>query len=152
MKAAHSIIGVTPEDGGKFDEQLQAPLATGGFGLTSATSITPAAYIAGAEVTLRHSPAFSHVWEGESELSPASIMFTAISDSLNRIASTTSLLISRSDPNMLSEVPGIEEPILPASAAQFVSFFKAKSPYLIQSSIAHRIATMSFIARVSGRW
>ena len=39
--------------------------------------------------------------------------------------------------------------VLPASAASFVAHFRAKPPFPVQSSITHRITTLSLIARVS---
>ena len=149
MRAAHAIIGITKEDGSTYDEQLQAPLSLGGFGLTSAVCIAPAAYIAGAENTLRHSPAFADIWSGTRPLSPTCGLFAAIEDSIHRITTIESSLIARSSTMSGSDVPRISDPILPASASSFVSHYQTKPVSLLQSCITHRIATLSFIARVS---
>ena len=75
MMMAHNIIGITAADGSVYDEQLQAPLSCGGFGLTSAVSIAAAAYIAGCENTLRHSPVFADIWSGRRDLTSRCAMF-----------------------------------------------------------------------------
>lgn len=149
IKTAHTIIGITDEDGDRYDQEIQAPLSMGGFGLTSAVSIAPAAYIAGAENTLKHSPAFTQIWSGTHELPTDCDMFNAINFSIRRITSIASPLIARSDPKYVTNHTTDLSSLLPESATSFVSYFKTKPPCLIQSSITHRIATLSFIARVS---
>src|SRR5580658_4998320 len=56
MATAHSIVGIPTTAGDRYDEQLQASVAAGGFGLTSSKLLAPAAFLAGVENTLRHSP------------------------------------------------------------------------------------------------
>jgi hypothetical protein len=149
LKTAHSIVGITADDGSKYDEQLQASLSMGGFGLTSAVSIAPAAHIAGSENTLRYSPAFADIWSGTRELPPACNMFAAINDSLQRIAMMESSFAARSSGTPALNTTIVSPSILPASAATFVSHFKAAPACLVQSCITHRISTLLFIARVS---
>jgi hypothetical protein len=97
MRVAHSIVGITAMEGDRYDQQLQASLSLGGFGLTSAVSIAAAAHLAGAEISLRMSPAFTAVWSGTVPLDPASIMFVAIDDSLTRITTKETSLIARGE-------------------------------------------------------
>jgi hypothetical protein len=146
MSAAHSIVGITAVDGDKYDQQLQMPLSLGGFGLTSAVSISPAAYISGAENALRLSPAFADTWNDNCPLSPTCGHFIAINDSLTRIAAMDLALSSRGERTAVSKVSAS---ILPANAATFVSHFRTMPPCLIQSAITHRIMTLIFIARVT---
>ena len=146
MQAAHSLIGITPADGDAYDIQLQLPLSLGGFGLTSAADIAAAAYLAGAEVTLRLSPVFSSVWSGEQPLDPSCGMYAAIDHCLSQVAAMDASLCQRGESTAVSEVcPSI----LPADAASFASHFRIKPPCLVQSSIIHRITTLVFIARVT---
>ena len=64
------------------------PLAMGGMGLTSAVTLAPAAYIAGAEVAMRLSPAFASVWSGHEPLSPTCRQHAAIDNCILRILET----------------------------------------------------------------
>ena len=136
MRAAHALVGITAVDGTRYDEQLQAPLSQGGFGLTFAVSIAPAAYLAGAEITLRASPAFTSVWSGAAPLAPSCVMFAAITDSLVRIAKAESALMARGEPIAVSEVA---PSVLPMNAETFVHHFRVGPPCPIQSSVSYRI-------------
>jgi hypothetical protein len=71
LRIAHALVGIREVDGDRYDEQLRSPTRLGGLGLLSAARITPAAYLAGAECTLRSSPVFSTVWSAADELDPA---------------------------------------------------------------------------------
>ena len=149
LKTAHTIIGITGEDGDRYDEQIQSPLNMGGFGLQSAVTTAPAAYLAGAENTLRHSPAFAHIWTGAAALPANSDISVAIDDSIQRVQSMTSVLITSSDAKYIDTQTMELSSLIPESAASFVDYYKTKPSYLVQASITHRIATLSFIARVS---
>jgi len=146
MRAAHTVVGITAVHGNRYDEQLQASLSQGGFSLTPAVSIAPAAYLAGAEVTLRMSPAFTTVWSGSVPLSPSCAMFAAINDSLARIAEVESSLMARGESIAVSEVA---PSVLPMNAETFVHHFRVGPPCPIQSSVSYRINTLSYIARVT---
>jgi len=146
LQAAHSLIGITAADGDTYDVQLRLPLSLGGFGLTSAADIAAAAYLAGAEITLRLSPVFSSVWSGERPLDPSCGIYVAIDHCLSQVAALDASLCQRGESTAVSEVcPSI----LPADAASFPSHFRIKPPCLVQSSIIHRITTLMFIARVT---
>jgi hypothetical protein len=145
MRTAHTIIRITAADGDKYDEQLQSSLSVGGFGLTSAVHIAPAAYIAGAENTLRLSPAFTDVWSERVPLPPTCDMSIAIEDSLTQITAAEATLINRCG---LAVMPEVSPSILPTSAVTFVSHFRTMPPCLIQAAITHRINTLFSIARV----
>jgi hypothetical protein len=121
----------------------------GGFGLQSAVTTAPAAYLAGAENTLRHSPAFAHIWTGAAALPANSDISVAIDDSIQRVQSMTSVLITSSDAKYIDTQTMELSSLIPESAASFVDYYKTKPSYLVQASITHRIATLSFIARVS---
>jgi hypothetical protein len=146
LRVAHSIIGIAAADGDQYDEQLQSSLSMGGFGLTSAVNIAPAAYLAGAENTLRLAPAFSEVWNGKRPLLAASSMSSAINDSLHRINTAEAMLISRCESTAVSE---ISPSILPADAASFAAHFRTTPAYSIQSAITHRISALIHIAKVT---
>jgi hypothetical protein len=133
MRVAHSVVGITAVDGNRYDEQ-------------PAVSIAPAAYLAGAEVTLRLSPAFTTVWSGAVPLSPSCAMFAAINDSLARIAKVESSLMARGESIAVSEVA---PSILPMNAETLVHHFRVGPPCPIQSSVTYRINTLSYIARVT---
>jgi Reverse transcriptase (RNA-dependent DNA polymerase) len=147
LAAAHVIIGITSVHGDMFDELLQMPLSVGGFGLTSAAQLAAAAYLAGAEITIRHSPVFADVWQGSSVLDPSCGLFTAIDDCLSRIAAQELSLQQR----LNGCVPSITVPasVLPSTAADFVPHFRAQPPCSIQSSVSYRITTQIFNARVA---
>jgi hypothetical protein len=147
LAAAHSMIGITSAHGDKYDEQLQLPLSVGGFGLTSAAELAAAAYLAGAEITIRNSPAFSDVWRGDADLDPSCDMFTAIDDCLSRISVRESSLQQRLDGGAPSTA--VPASVLPRTAAEFVAHFRAQPPCSIQSSVSHRITTQVFNARVA---
>ena len=144
--AARLMIGITAADGDKYDSQLRLPLSLAGFGLTSATSIAPAAYLAGAEVALRHSPTFADVWAGSSSLDPHCALSLAIQDSLSRVAVLESTLAAQGDP---TEVSQLAPSVLPRDADTFVAHFRAKPPCLVQASVMHRITTLMFIAMLT---
>jgi len=147
LTAARSMIGITSAHGDKYDEQLQMPLSVGGFGLTSAAQLAAAAYLAGAEITLRHSPVFSNVWRGEADLDPSCGLFATISDCLSRITAQESSLQQRLNGSAPSIA--VPAPVLPRTAAEFVAHFRAKPPCSIQSSVSYRITTQVFNARVA---
>jgi hypothetical protein len=145
LQVAHLLVGIREVDGDRWDEQLQAPTRLGGFGLLSAVSIAPAAYLAGAECTLRSSPVFSTVWSGDDELVPAWPITEAIEDALRRIAAVEASIVSRCDQDAAAQVSAS---VLPARAAAFVAHFKAHPPGPLQSAIIHRITILSHIARM----
>ncbi len=146
LRLAHGLVGTREEDGDRYDEQLRWPARLCGFGLLSAVRIAPAAYLAGAECTLRSSPAFTAVWRDADELEPTWPLTTAIDDAIGRIAAIEADLLSRCDPSAASCVGAS---ILPTRAAAFVRHFKALPPSPIQSSIIHRITTLSLSARMT---
>ena len=117
----------------------------GGFGLMSAESLAPAAYIAGVEVALRLSPVFLPVWSGSVPLPPLSPLYRSVSDSLQRIHGTETALLRRCGDaaSTLSCAP----PLLPTSADTFVSHFSCISPLLVQSAITYRISILLLSAR-----
>lgn len=145
LRIAHTLVGIREVDGDHYDEQLRSPTKFDGFGLLSAARIAPAAYLAGAECTLRSSPVFSAVWSGAVELEPSWHITTAIEDALRRISAVEAGFVSRCDPETVAEVSAS---ILPARAAAFVTHFKAHPPGPIQSAIIHRITTLSHNARM----
>lgn len=149
MKVAHTIIGITREDKDKYDAQIQSPLSMGGFGLISAERIAAAAYIAGAENTLRHSPAFANIWNEDEPLPSASPMYHAISDSLQRVTALTSALIKECEAKYVGDDIKDISTLLPDSTNTFIQYFKSRPSSVIQSTVTHRISTLSFIARVS---
>ena len=145
MSAAHAIIRITGADGDKYDEQIRSSLSVGGFGLTSAADIAPAAYIAGVENTIRLSPALAAVWSGSVLLPPACGMAVAIDDSLERVTAMEAGLIARSG---LAVMPEVSPSVLPSDAAAFVAHFRTIPPCPIQSATTHRVNTLCSIARV----
>ena len=145
MRTAHTVLRITAADGDKYDEQIQSSLSVGGFGLTSAVHIAPAAYIAGAENTLRLSPAFADIWSGATPLPPACDMSIAIDDSLSRITAVEAELIGRCG---LAVMPEISPSVLPADAAAFAAHFRTIPPCPIQTATTHRVNTLCSIARV----
>jgi Reverse transcriptase (RNA-dependent DNA polymerase) len=147
--AAHSIIGIPTAAGDRYDEQLQASLAAGGFGLTSSRLLAPAAFLAGIESTMRHSPVFKAVWEGTSQLDPKSHMYLEINDALHTISHLETDLESRARPSSAEGLLLVPPSALPSSASSFVSHFKAQPPFPIQHAVSVRIATLSYNARVS---
>jgi hypothetical protein len=149
MATAHSIVGIPTTAGDRYDEQLQASLSGGGFGLTSSKLLAPAAFLAGVENTLRYSPVFRAVWEGTSQLDPKSLIYLEINDALHTIANLESSLESRADPSSVSDLLLVPRSALPSSASSFVSHFKGQPPFPIQHAVSVRIATLSYNARVS---
>jgi Reverse transcriptase (RNA-dependent DNA polymerase) len=150
MVAAHTVIGIPAVDGACYDEQIQSTLSLGGFGLTSAAVIAPAAYLAGAENTLRLSPAFIRVWDGTDTLPPDYGLGTSIDDSIRRITSCEITLVDRCEAaGMVAECSSTTPLSLPTSASTFVSHYKALPPFCIQSHLTLRISTLCHIARVS---
>jgi hypothetical protein len=145
LRIAHTLVGIREVDGDRYDEQLRSPTKLGGLGLVSAAHIAPAAYLGGAECTLRSSPVFSTVWSGADELAPSWPITTSIGDALRRIATVEAGFVARCDPEAVARVSAS---ILPASAAAFVTHFKAHPPGPIQSAIIHRITTLSHNARM----
>jgi hypothetical protein len=147
LSVAHSLIGITAVDG-RYDQELHTTLRMGGSGLTSAVTLAPAAYLAGAEVTLRLSPAFAEVWSEAQPLPPSSRQYAAIDDCILRINDTERPLWAQCSPDLLTaeEVP---VSVVPETAAAFVHHFSTLPPTAIQHSITHRISTLSYIARVT---
>ena len=155
LEAAHEIVGITRADGNKYDEQLRWSLADGGLGLTAATVLAAAAYLAGVECTLRCSPAFASVWAGNDILDPSSSTYVAIDDALARIRtviSGLSAIIAASEPEKKKKkhMKGHQPPdlLLPDSASEFVAHFRTTPSFNIQSSVVHRISTLSINARI----
>jgi len=148
LRIAHGLVGIREADGGRYDEELRLPVRFGGLGLLSAARIGPAAYLAGAECTLRSSPVFSTVWNTADELESAWPITKGIADGLRRVADVEADFASRCDPEMLAAAE-IDASILPATAATFVAHFKALPPSPIQSTVIHRITTLSNIARMT---
>ena len=145
MSAAHAIIRITTADGDKYDEQIRSSLSVGGFGLTSAVDIAPAAYIAGVENTIRLSPALATVWSASAPLPPACGMAVAIDDSLKRVTAMETVLIARCG---LAVMPEVSPSVLPTDATAFVPHFRTIPPSPIQSATTHRVDTLCSIARV----
>jgi hypothetical protein len=143
LRAAHSLVGISETDGDRYDEQLRLPTRLGGLGLLSAQRIAPAAYLAGAECTLRFSHVFSAVWSGAAQLEPAWPITRSIADALSRVAAVEAALVARCEPQAAAVVGAS---ILPADAASFVAHFKALPPCPIQSAVMHRITTLSHSA------
>jgi hypothetical protein len=146
LRVAHSLIGITRAHGDRYDGQLQQSLRMGGFGLTSAVTLAPAAYIAGAEVTMRLSPAFATVWSGAEPLAPSCRQYLALDDCILRVTGMEGVFwqqLAATDAATSGEVPA---PVLPDSAHDFVRHFSTASPTVIQSAVVHRIQTLSFIA------
>jgi hypothetical protein len=146
LRAARALVGVPEADGDLYDELLQLPLKLCGFAYVSAGRIAPAAYLAGAECTLRSSPVFSAVWNGADWLEATWPITAAIDDSLRRVAAVEAGLIARCAPEELARVP---PSALPSRAASFVAHFKAQPPSPIQAAVIHRIHTLSTIARMT---
>jgi hypothetical protein len=145
LKAAHLLVGITEATGDRFDEQLELPTTMGGLGLISAERVAPAAYIAGAEVALRLSPVFLPVWSGTVPLPSSSLLYLSLSDSLRRIHDTETALLRRCGD--ASSILASSLPLLPTSAAAFVSHFSCSSPLLLQSAITYRMTTLLHTAR-----
>ena len=146
LRAAHSLVGICEADGDRYDEQLRLPGRLSGFDLVSAVRIAPAAYLAGAECTLRLSPVFSAAWSGEDALEAAWPMTVAIEDSIRRVSAAEAEYTARCPP---ADVAGVGPSVLPQRAAAFVEYFKANPPGSIQSAVIHRITTLSHIARMA---
>jgi hypothetical protein len=146
LKAAHRLVGITPSHGDTYDYQLRWPLRIGGFGLTSAVEIAPAAYIAGLSCTLCKAPAFAALYSSDDELDPSWPLHTAVADSIARVAAIEAPLIAQCPPTLIAN---ISASVLPTSADTFVAHTRAlSSSCLIQSAVSHRISTLSHIARV----
>ena len=146
LACAHSVIGITAVHGEQYDWQLQSSLSHGGFGLASAVTIAPAAYLAGAENTLRWSPVFAAVWRHDLQLPATSAMAVAIDDSIQRLnVMETSITANCTCPTIEQVSPSI----LPSSATTYVRHFQALPLCEIQSAITHRIAILNLIARVA---
>ena len=145
LRVAHMLAGIGEADGDRYDEQLRLPTKLGGLGLVSAERIAPAAFVAGAECTLRFSPAFSAVWRAAADLEPAWPITAGIADALGPVAAVEAALVARCDPQTAAAVSAS---ILPATAAAFVAHFKALPPSPIQSAVLHRITTLSHSARM----
>jgi hypothetical protein len=145
LLVAHALMGIGEADGARYDEQLRLPTRLGGLGLLSAERIAPAAYLAGAECTLRFSPAFSAVWSGAAQLEPAWPITQGIADALRRVATVEAALVARCEPQAAAAVGAS---VLPPDAASFVAHFKALPPGPIQSAVIHRITTLSHSARM----
>ena len=154
LRAAHSLVGICEADGDRYDEQLRWSGRLSGFDLVSAVRIAPAAYLAGAECTLRLSPVFSAAWSGEDALEaawPMTLeaawpMTVAIEDSIRRVSAAEAEYTARCPP---ADVAGVGPSVLPQRAAASVEYFKANPPGSIQSAVIHRITTLSHIARMA---
>ena len=147
LQAAHRLVGITPSHGDAFDYQLRWPLRIGGFGLTSAVEIAPAAYIAGLSCSLRKSPAFASLYNSDTELDADWPLHSAVADSIARIAAIEAPLIAQCPADLLANV---SVSVLPTSADTFVAHTRALSPStLIQSAVSHRISTLSTLREYS---
>ena len=149
LRAAHQLIGINANHADTYDTQLRWPMRIGGFGLTAAVEIAPAAYIAGLASTLPSSPAFAAVWRGDAfgELEHDWPVYSAVQDSINRVAQCEAPLVAQCPANLLALV---SKSVMPAQADTFIRHIRAmSSPRLLQSAIAHRISTLSHIATVT---
>jgi hypothetical protein len=145
VRAARQLAGITPSHGAAYDFQLLWPLRLGGFGLTSAVEIAPAAYIAGLSCTLRNSPAFAALRSGGGELEPSGPLHSAERGgrqhrpdcrhrgALSRPVSTRSARES--------------ERLGATHECRHVCRTHS-GPFPFQSAVAHRISTLSHFARV----
>ena len=113
------------------------------------TILAPAAFLAGVENTLRHSPVFRDIWQGTSQLDPDSKLYLEIDDALHTIANLERSLKSRARPSVINDLPKAPASALPLSASTFVSHFRNQRPFPIQQAVSVRIATLSYNARVS---
>ena len=113
--------------------------------LLSAVRIAPAAYVAGAECTLRHSPPFASLWSTAAALDAAWPLTRAIDDALARIRAVETGLVTKCPPHAVANV---SPSVLPESAAGFVRAFQG-GQLAVQSAIIHRISTLSHIARMT---
>jgi hypothetical protein len=137
LTCAHSIIGIPDSTGDKHDQQLQLPVGSGGFGLLSAVDIAPAAYLAGAENTLRHSPAFKDMWNNGVAIPSTSTIHRGIDDSLTLVKTREQILLDTitqlRDPKEDSQPV---KSVLPDSADTFIAHYKPRQdPGLIQSRL-----------------
>ncbi len=148
LRAAHRLVGVRAVHEDMYDTQLRWPLRVGGFGLTSAVEIAPAAYIAGLACTLPSSPAFAALWSRGDELDPTWPLHSAVADSIQRITAIEQALCAQCPVNLVEKVSAS---VVPTSADTFVHDIRAiiSTSCLIQSAVAHRITTLSHIARVT---
>ena len=148
LRAAHQLVGIAPLHGDSFDFQLQWPLRIGGFGLTSAVEIAPAAYIAGRACTLPVSPAFAAVWSDDGELDPSWPLHSAVVDSHHprrQHRSPTYCAVSSCAAHQRVQVGAARQCRHVCSSPQIpVSFLPASS-----QAVTHRIHTLSHIARVT---
>ena len=134
LRAAHQLVGIAPVHGDSFDFQLQWPLRIGGFGLTSAVEIAPAAYIAGLACTLPVSPAFAAVWSDDGELDPSWPLHSAVADSITRVANIEAPHIAQCPPALLANVC---KSVLPVSADTFVRHLRSMSPSCLPPVSCH---------------
>jgi hypothetical protein len=146
LRIAHSLVGIREVDGDRYDEQLRWSTRDGGFSLHSAERMAPAAYLAGAECTLRSSPVFASVWRGDGWLEGTWPITAAIKDALRRVAAVEAGFMAQCAPAALA---GVGASVLPATADTFVAHFKALPPGPIQSAIIHRISTLSHNASLT---
>jgi hypothetical protein len=148
LRAAHHFVGISAADGDRYDEQLRWPLHVGGFGLTSAVDIAPAAYLAGLANTVQSSPTFGSMWRGELDIDPDWPLYGAITDSIRRVSHTEAQLLPLCSVHRLTNV---SKSVLPMRADTFVQDIRALSAEscLLQSALTHRISLLSHIARVS---
>jgi hypothetical protein len=150
LSCARTIIGIPDCIGDKHDQQLQQPAGSGGFGLLSAVNIAPAAYLAGAENTLRHSPAFRDMWNNGVVLPSTSTIHHGIDDSLT--------IVKTREQKLIDIIAQLRDPIedllpinsvLPESADSFIAHYKARQdPGLIQSRLTQRHSTLISMAQV----
>jgi hypothetical protein len=146
LRVARRILDLSELDGTVYDDQIGASASQGGFGLPSAASLAPAAYLAGAACTLSEAPAFAVVWDESVPLPPDSPSFLAINDSIRRIDTEERRLASIiGDPIRVQQV---QPSVVPANAATFVAHFRSYFPPSIQHAISHRSNVLSHLARL----
>ena len=145
LRAAHVLVGISPVDGDRYDEQLRWPCRLGGFALLSAERIAAPAYVAGAECTLRHCPAFARLWSTAATLDATWSLTLSIDDALARIRVLEAGFISRCPAKLIARVT---PSVLPARAADFVRAFRG-GQLAVQSAIIHRITTLSHSATMT---
>ncbi|MGH9618503.1 MAG: reverse transcriptase domain-containing protein [Bryobacteraceae bacterium] len=146
LRVARHILDLTELDGSVHEDQIRAPASQGGFGLTSAFGLAPAAHLAGVACTLSEAPAFAAVWDESVPLPPDSPSFLAIDDSIRRIDSEERRLTSIIDDPI--RVQQVQPSVVPANATTFVAHFRSYSPPSIQHAISHRKQILSHIARL----
>jgi phage tail protein X len=148
LRAAHRFVGICAAQGDCYDEQLRWPLGLGGFGLISAVTIAPSAYLAGVACTIQSSATFAAVWRGDADFEPAWPLYTAVADSIRCISTTEARLMALCPTDKVGK---ISKSVLPTGAHTFVHDIRALSTesYLLQSALTYRITSLSHIARLT---